>query len=58
METIFNYPGLGSLVTRAIDARDYPLLQGCFIALAVAVLIANLAVELTYARLDPRVRRR
>ena len=58
VETIFNYPGLGSLVTRALDARDYPLLQGCFIALAGAVLIANLAVELTYARLDPRVRRR
>ena len=58
VETIFNYPGLGSLVTRAVDARDYPLLQGCFISIAVAVLIANLAVELTYAKLDPRVRRR
>lgn len=57
VETIFNYPGLGSLVTRAVDARDYPLLQGCFIALAVAVLLANLAVELTYTRIDPRVRR-
>jgi peptide/nickel transport system permease protein len=57
VETIFNYPGLGTLVTKAVDARDYPLLQGCFISLAVAVLIANLAVELTYTKLDPRVRR-
>ncbi|HVE47812.1 MAG TPA: ABC transporter permease [Acidimicrobiales bacterium] len=58
VETIFNYPGMGTLVERAVSARDYPLLQGCFILLAVVVLIANLAVELTYSKLDPRVRRR
>ena len=58
VESIFNYPGMGTLVERAVTARDYPLLQGCFILLAVVVLIANLAVELTYAKLDPRVRRR
>ncbi len=58
VETIFNYPGMGTLVERAVSARDYPLLQGGFILLAVVVLIANLAVELTYAKLDPRVGRR
>lgn len=58
VETIFNYPGMGTLVERAVTARDYPLLQGCFLLLAVVVLLANLAVELTYAKLDPRVRRR
>jgi peptide/nickel transport system permease protein len=58
VEAIFNYPGMGTLVERAVTARDYPLLQGCFIVLAVVVLIANLLVELTYAKLDPRVRRR
>lgn len=58
VETIFNYPGMGTLVERAVSARDYPLLQGSFILLAVVVLIANLAVELTYTKLDPRVRRR
>ena len=58
VETIFNYPGIGTLVERAVFARDYPLLQGCFILLAVVVLIANLIVELTYTKLDPRVRRR
>jgi peptide/nickel transport system permease protein len=58
VESIFNYPGMGTLVERAVSARDYPLLQGCFILLAVVVLLANLVVELTYAKLDPRVRRR
>lgn len=57
VETIFAYPGMGTLVERAVTARDYPLLQGSFILLAVVVLIANLAVELTYTKLDPRVRR-
>ncbi|MGH9149770.1 MAG: ABC transporter permease [Acidimicrobiales bacterium] len=55
VETIFNYPGMGTLVERAVAARDYPLLQGCFILLAVVVLVANLVVELAYGRLDPRV---
>jgi peptide/nickel transport system permease protein len=55
VETIFNYPGMGTLVERAVTGRDYPLLQGCFILLAVVVLLANLAVELLYGKLDPRV---
>ncbi len=58
VETIFNYPGMGTLVERAVTARDYPLLQGGFILLAVVVLVANLLVELTYSKIDPRVRRR
>ncbi len=58
VETIFNYPGMGTLIERAVSARDYPLLQGGFILLAIVVLLANLAVELTYSALDPRVRRR
>ncbi len=57
VEAIFAYPGMGTLVEKAVTARDYPLLQGCFILLAVVVLLANLAVELTYSRLDPRIRR-
>ncbi len=55
VETIFNYPGMGTLVERAVTGRDYPLLQGCFILLAVVVLVANLLVELAYTKLDPRV---
>jgi peptide/nickel transport system permease protein len=55
VETVFSYPGMGTLIDRAVTGRDYPLLQGCFIVLAVVVLIANLLVELVYTRLDPRV---
>ena len=55
VETIFNYPGMGTLVERAVTGRDYPLLQGCFILLSVVVLLVNLAVELAYGKLDPRV---
>ncbi len=55
VETIFNYPGMGTLVERAVTGRDYPLLQGCFILLSVVVLLVNLGVELVYGKLDPRV---
>lgn len=55
VETIFNYPGMGTLVERAVAGRDYPLLQGAFILLAMVVLVANLLVELVYSKLDPRV---
>jgi peptide/nickel transport system permease protein len=58
VEQIFAYPGMGTLVARAVFARDYPLLQGCFVLLSIVVLLANLGVELVYARLDPRVGRR
>lgn len=57
VETIFAYPGVGSLVEQAVTSRDYTLLQGTFLLLAVVVLLVNLAVELTYHRVDPRVRR-
>lgn len=53
VETVFSYPGMGTLMSDAVVARDYPLLQGSFLVLAVVVLVANLAVELAYSRLDP-----
>jgi peptide/nickel transport system permease protein len=58
VETIFAYPGMGTLLERAVFARDYPLLQGYFVVIAVVVLLANLLTELTYTKLDPRVGRR
>lgn len=58
VEAVFAYPGVGSLVQQAVTSRDYPLLQGVFLLLAAVVLLANLAVELASARLDPRVVRR
>ena len=56
VETVFAYPGLGRLLYEAVVARDYPLLQGAFLLVTVAVLTANLVADLTYPRLDPRVR--
>jgi peptide/nickel transport system permease protein len=56
IETIFSWPGLGRAVYDAVQSRDYPMLQGAFLLLAVSVVLANLAAELLYAYLDPRVR--
>lgn len=56
VETVFAYPGMGTLMTNAVTARDYPLLQGTFLVLATVVLVVNLGVELAYGRIDPRVR--
>lgn len=57
VETVFAYPGMGSLIDDAVTARDYPLLQGTFLVLALVVLLANLVVELAYSSVDPRVAR-
>ncbi|HXQ25326.1 MAG TPA: nickel ABC transporter permease [Candidatus Acidoferrales bacterium] len=55
-ETIFSWPGIGRLVVQAIGARDYPLLQGCILLIAVSYVIVNLLTDLVYALVDPRVR--
>ena len=55
-ETIFAWPGIGRLVFEAIQARDYPLVQGCVLVIAVTTMAVNLATDLAYQRLDPRVR--
>ncbi len=54
-ETIFRWPGLGELSVRATFDRDGPVLCGCVIVAAVAVVLANLVADLSYGRLDPRV---
>jgi peptide/nickel transport system permease protein len=56
IETIFSWPGLGSLMFDAIAQRDYPVLQGVFLLLTVGVIGANFLADLTYAYLDPRVK--
>lgn len=56
VENVFAYPGLGQLMRQAVNVRDYPLLQGIFLVLAVAVLGANLLADLLYRVLDPRTR--
>ncbi len=55
-EIVFNWPGLGTLTVEALQARDYPVLQGIFLLISIAVIFANLAADLVYGRLDPRVR--
>jgi peptide/nickel transport system permease protein len=56
VEVVFNWPGLGTLTVEALSARDYPVLQGIFLLLSVSVVLANLAADLLYGVLDPRVR--
>ncbi len=56
VEVVFNWPGLGTLTVQALSARDYPVLQGVFLLLSVAVVLANLVADLVYGLLDPRVR--
>jgi peptide/nickel transport system permease protein len=58
VETLFAYPGLGLLTFQAVSVRDYPVLQGVFLITSVAVLLANLLVDLVYPYLDPRVHSR
>ena len=55
-ETIFSWPGIGRLTVQAINARDYPLLQGCILLIAVSYVIVNLLTDMVYAVVDPRVR--
>lgn len=55
VETIFMWPGLGKLVMDSITARDYPVVQGFVILMAVIYVLVNLITDLSYHRLDPRV---
>jgi ABC-type dipeptide/oligopeptide/nickel transport system permease component len=55
VEYVFSYPGIGLAVVEAIDKRDYPVLQGAFLLLTVAVVLANLIADLIYPKIDPRV---
>lgn len=55
IESVFSWPGIGSAIFEAVERRDYPILQGAFLIIAVAVIIANLLADLTYSYLDPRV---
>ncbi len=57
VEAVFVYPGIGTLLNTAVLTRDYPVLQGGFVVLAVMVLVVNAAVELAYGAVDPRVGR-
>ncbi|WP_129336662.1 ABC transporter permease [Cellulomonas endophytica] len=55
-EVVFAYPGVGYQLLGAVSALDYPLMQGIFLTITAAVLVANFLVDIVYVRLDPRVR--
>jgi ABC-type dipeptide/oligopeptide/nickel transport system permease component len=55
-ETIFSWPGIGRLLILAIRQRDYPVVQGVVLVIALTYVLVNLATDLLYARIDPRVR--
>jgi peptide/nickel transport system permease protein len=55
-ETIFSWPGIGLLTYQALLTRDYPILQGCFLVVAIAVILMNFLADLLYGYLDPRIR--
>lgn len=55
IESVFSWPGLGGAVYEAVNRRDFPVLQGAFLLIAVAVILANLIADLMYSYLDPRV---
>lgn len=56
VETVFSYPGIGYTLVTAALGSDYPLVQALLLLISVCVLVANLLVDLIYARLDPRAR--
>lgn len=54
-ETIFSWPGIGRLTVQAIQTRDYPLVQGCVLVIAISYVLVNFATDLLYKLIDPRV---
>lgn len=58
IETIFNWPGIGSMLVTAIQTRDILLVQGGVLVVAVAYALINLAADLVQAVIDPRIRAR
>ena len=55
-ETIFSWPGIGRLLIQSIGFRDYPMVQGCILLIAVTYVAVNLMTDLLYGALDPRIR--
>jgi peptide/nickel transport system permease protein len=56
VEAVFSWPGIGLLTYNAIKQLDYPVIQGVFLLSSAAVILANLAADITYGYLDPRIR--
>jgi peptide/nickel transport system permease protein len=55
-EKIFAWPGVGRLLVEGIEARDFPLVQGCVLAISLGYVLVNLGIDILYAAVDPRIR--
>jgi peptide/nickel transport system permease protein len=55
-EVIFSWPGIGRLLITAISARDYPLVEGCVLTFALTYVVVNMATDMVYGFIDPRIR--
>jgi len=55
-EKIFSWPGIGRLTVTAIENRDYPLLQGCILAVGLTYVLVNLITDVLYLVVNPRIR--
>jgi hypothetical protein len=55
-ETVFNWPGVGSLLIESIQRRDYPVVQGCVLLISLTYVVINLLTDLLYGWIDPRIR--
>jgi peptide/nickel transport system permease protein len=56
LESLFTYRGIGYQLADAIAKRDYPIMQGVFLVITIAVVLANLLADFLYGWLDPRIR--
>jgi peptide/nickel transport system permease protein len=56
IESVFSFPGIGLYLLSGISARDYPVIRGCVLILAIFASLAVLAVDLIYAFIDPRIK--
>ena len=56
IESIFNWPGIGNLALQSIQQRDFPMIQGTVLVIAIVFTLVNFVVDLTYAALDPRIK--
>ena len=57
-ETIFSWPGIGKWMVDSVFRRDYPVVQGGLLLIAIVIMVVNLVVDLTYGLINPRVRAR
>jgi dipeptide transport system permease protein len=56
-ETIFSWPGIGKWMVQSIESRDYPVVQGGLMLIAVIVMLVNLFVDLLYGLINPKIRK-